>query len=132
MAFRNSPTLTLAASALAALLLSAAPAFAHAHLVSSQPAAEDAAGAAAVQAPVNELRLDFSEAPTLAFSKVTITGTDGQEVAHGDLAVDPAGDKTLVVPLSAPLAGGEYTIEWTTVASDGHKSSGTYKINIPQ
>jgi methionine-rich copper-binding protein CopC len=132
MAFRNSRTLTFAASALAALLLSAGPVFAHAKLVSSQPAAEDAAATEAVTAPVDALRLDFSEAPTLAFSKVTITDTDGQAVAHGDIAIAPDDDKALVVPLAAPLAGGEYTIEWTVVATDGHKTAGTYKINIPQ
>jgi methionine-rich copper-binding protein CopC len=103
-----------------------APAFAHANLVSAAPAA-----GASVGAPLpNEIRLSFSEDIELAFSKVTVKLSDGQPLAIGTPTLDPADPKTLIVPLAAPLTAGTVTVEWATVAADGHKSKGSYTFDV--
>jgi methionine-rich copper-binding protein CopC len=115
-----------------ALTLAAGPAFAHAKLLSEVPAAEATASAPATAAPVTELRLSFSEGLNAAFSKATVTDAAGTAVPGVTLALDAADDKVLVVTFAAPLATGDYTVDWTAVASDGHKTTGTYKLNVTQ
>ena len=117
------------ACATMALALAAGPAFAHAKLLSEVPAAADTAGAAAATAPVNELRLSFSESLNVAFSKVEIVDAAGQATA-GAVALDAADNKVLVVTLAAPLAAGAYTVNWTALSDDGHKMTGTYTLNV--
>jgi methionine-rich copper-binding protein CopC len=116
-----------------ALTLAAGPAFAHAKLLSEVPAAEDAAGAGVVGTePVTELRLSFSEELNAAFSKVSVTDAAGAAVAGATVALDPSDAKVMVVTFAAPLPTGEYAVDWTAVASDGHKTTGTYKVNVAQ
>ena len=117
---------TLAAALILGLPLVSSPALAHAELVSAVPAAE-----ATVSAPLpTELRLTFSEPIELAFTKVSVKGSDGQALALGALALDAADAKTLIVPLAAALPAGSVTVEWTAVAADGHKSKGSYTLGV--
>jgi methionine-rich copper-binding protein CopC len=122
-----------AACATAALVLAAGPAFAHAKLLSEVPAAEDAAKAApAATAPVTEFRLSFSEGLNATFSKVEVKDSAGAAVSGATVALDPKDNTVLVVTFTAPLPKGEYTVDWTAVANDGHKTNGTYKVNVTQ
>jgi methionine-rich copper-binding protein CopC len=112
----------------AALALVALPnvAFAHAHLESALPAADST-----VHAPLpDELRLDFTEAPELAFTKVTLAGPDGSAVETGPLSADPADATMLIVPLTGELPNGAVTVTWKAVAGDGHKSEGSYTFTV--
>lgn len=118
--------------ATAALALAAGPAFAHAKLLSEVPAAVDAATPAPAPAPLTELRLVFSEQLNLAFSKLKLTDAAGKEVALGALALDPKDDKTLLAPLTGTLPAGDYTVDWTAVSADGHKTTGTYTFKVAQ
>ena len=68
---------------LTAMLAPAAPAFAHAALVSSEPGA----GYAVTTAP-NEILLQFSEQVSLADDALTLTGPAGREVPL-QVALDP-------------------------------------------
>ena len=120
-----------AAAATVALALAAGPAFAHAKLLSEVPAAEGAAATAANATPVTELRLSFSEGLNAAFSKAQVKDAMGMAI-DGNLTLDPKDDKILIVSFSAPLAKGEYTVDWTAVAGDGHKTNGTYKVSVAQ
>lgn len=115
-----------------ALAIAAGPAFAHAKLLSEVPLAEDAAGAAANTAPVTELRLSFSEALNAAFSKVAVSDSIGMAINGATVALDASDNKVLVVTFPAALAVGEYTVDWTAVSDDGHKTNGTYKVNVAQ
>ena len=119
-------------AATAALLLAAGPAYAHAKLLSEVPAAEDAAASQPTPSPLTEIRLVFSEALNLAFSKIAVTDGAGHEVALGTTALDPADNKVLVAPLPVGLAAGDYKVDWTAVSDDGHKSSGTYMFKLAQ
>jgi len=118
--------------ATAALMLAAGPAFAHAKLLSEVPPAGDAGAASTNTAPVTELRLAFSEALNGAFSKVAVTDATGAAVAGATVALDPEDDTILVVTFASALAKGEYLVDWTAVANDGHKTNGTYKVNVAQ
>ena len=115
-----------------ALLLAAGPAFAHAKLLSEVPAAEGTADATSNAVPVTELRLIFSEALNGAFSKVDVKDSMGTVVDGAKVAVDPKDDKMLIVTFATPLPKGEYTVDWTAVAGDGHKTAGTYKVSVTQ
>ena len=53
-------------------------------------------------------------------------------VEGATVALDPNDAKVLVVTFAAPLAKGEYTVDWTAVSDDGHKVTGTYKVNVTQ
>lgn len=129
MSIRKAFRFAFMACATLALAVAAGPAFAHAKLLSEVPAAADAADAAATAAPVSELRLSFSEALNVAFSKVEIVDAAGQATA-GAVALDAADNKVLVVTLAAPLTAGAYTVNWTAVSDDGHKMMGTYTLNV--
>jgi methionine-rich copper-binding protein CopC len=108
-------------AAMAALLALTAPAYAHAHLKLSDPAA----GAAVTRAP-KELSLTFTEALEPALSGVSIT--DGQD--H-DLAAKPAqiSGATMILAVK-PLAAGSYHVSWHAVAVDTHRTEGTYDFTV--
>lgn len=100
-------------------------AFAHAELVYSSPAAN-----AAIKSAPAELRLSFSERVELAFSKVSFTGAAKEKVETGPVALDTKDDKVLVVPVRAPLGPGTYSVEWSVVSADGHKSKGGFHFTV--
>jgi methionine-rich copper-binding protein CopC len=90
-------------------------AYAHAHLLQSDPAAD----AVATAAP-DVLRLDFSEGIQLAFTGVTLHGPDGGIVPTGHARLAPKDDKEMLVPLPRVLTRGKYTVEWQALSKDGH------------
>ncbi|CRM96254.1 Copper resistance protein C precursor [Pseudomonas sp. 22 E 5] len=116
---------SLTAIALFASLLGASAAFAHAHLKSSEPAA-DSSGTAP-----KELRLTFSEGVEATFTKVSLS-KDGTEVAIKGVETPDADKKVLVVTPAAPLAAGNYKVVWNAVSVDTHKSNGEYSFKVGQ
>jgi methionine-rich copper-binding protein CopC len=114
----------LSSLALLASLATATSAFAHAHLQSETPAADSATAS-----PI-ELRLNFSEGVEDKFTKVSITADGGAAVAVKSIATDPSDKKTLIVTPAAPLAAGQYKVEWHAVSVDTHKSEGTYSFKV--
>lgn len=115
----------LAALAGASALLATSPAWAHAHLVSSNPAANAIVGAAPIT-----ISLTFSEKLAPAFSKFDLTMPEhgGMKVAV-KTAVSTDGKSITGTP-EAPLAKGVYKIVWTAASADGHKMNGevTFKV----
>lgn len=107
--------------AVGALLLSATAAAAHPKLEASDPAANGHVSVAA-----KEIRLDFSEAVSPAFSGAVLKNAKGQAVSTGKASVDPKDKTVLVVPLKAKLAPGDYTVEWHAVSSDTHRITGKF------
>jgi methionine-rich copper-binding protein CopC len=116
-----------------ALMLAGGPAFAHAKLLSEAPPAKDASAPAATTpaTPVTELRLSFSEGLNAAFSKVKVTDANGAAI-DATAALDPNDGKVLVVTFTQALPKGEYTVSWTAVAADSHKTQGDYKLTVAQ
>ena len=111
-----------------ALILGAAVALAaplyHAELKKSEPADK-----AVLTAPPTELRLWFSEPPSLTLSKVTLTrGTD--TVTVGRLTKAKPDSAPIVVKITKPIAPGVYVVHWRAMPDDGHVSNGTFGFRV--
>jgi methionine-rich copper-binding protein CopC len=114
----------LTSFALLASFATATSAFAHAHLQSETPAADST-----VTAP-NELRLNFSEGVEEKFTKVSLITDSGAAVTVKSIATAPGNKKILIVTPVAPLAAGQYKVEWHAVSVDTHKSDGAYTFKV--
>ena len=117
------PTMKKALLTAAFILFLASPAFAHAHLMSEQPA-----DGATVTAAPSVLTLTFSEGVALKFTGITLAGPSGP-VTPGAATLDAAGT-TLSLPLDAPLPAGSYSVAWHALSTDGHKTTGTYAFTV--
>ncbi|KWF01445.1 copper homeostasis periplasmic binding protein CopC [Burkholderia pseudomultivorans] len=111
-----------AAVVLAATVSSAA--FAHAHVASSDPAAN-----AALAAAPAAVTIDFTETLEPAFSSIVVVDGDGKTVSDGRARIDAANRKRMTVPLAA-LGAGAYTVKWVAVATDGHRTQGAYGFSV--
>ncbi len=112
---------TRAALALYAALLAASPAFGHAKLLESSPAA----GAEITGSPPS-LVLTFNENVRLGVLKLT---TAGRPVP---LVIDPNPAAARVVSIKLPsLTAGTYEVQWSALTpSDGHMVKGKYTFVI--
>ncbi|WP_049567494.1 copper resistance CopC/CopD family protein [Streptomyces sp. SBT349] len=112
-------------AALAALLLAATPATAHASLAGSTPGD----GEVVATAPA-EITLTFTEAVSLADDGVRVLDPDGDAVATGGETAD-LGDHTYAVALPGDdLADGTYTVTWQVVSADSHPISGAFTFSV--
>jgi methionine-rich copper-binding protein CopC len=116
---------TLLGIALAAAvgIATAAPASAHDHLVSSDPGDD-----AALHEPPAAIKLVYSADVLATGARVAVTGPDG-DVETGEPQV--AGE-TVVATLPDGLAGGEYTVTWRVVSSDGHPIEGSFGFDVAE
>lgn len=97
-------------------------AFAHATLVSAEPAPDSEVTAPKV------IQLHFSEAFEPKFSHFKLTDLDGAEVKIQPTEAKDA--KTLAAMPTAPLEPGLYTVSWTTIGHDSHKRTGTFSFSV--
>lgn len=115
--------------AVLALVFVAGDAFAHAHLVRAEPAAQSVAAQ-----PPAMLDLYFTEGVEPAFSRAELyrVGDDGAttRIETGKPAVDPADGKHLSESVQGALAPGRYTVKWQALATDGHKTQGQYDFTV--
>ena len=101
---------------LALILLTPTAALAHGKLRSSAPAA----GSHLSVVPT-ELRLTFTEATELAFTRIELFGPDSQAVALGPLAyADGDARRVVVAAVRGALREGTYTVAWQMAGADGH------------
>lgn len=107
----------------AAALVAASSAFAHAHLASSEPAAN-----AEVAAPA-EVTIRFTERLEPAFSKITLADASGNAAASAASQVDGS-DATVMHLALPPLSAGRYAVHWTAVATDGHRTQGNFAFIV--
>ncbi len=105
-----------------AFALAASPAFAHAELTKATPAAKSSGPAPQM------ITLHFSEGLDSTFSKLSLS-MDGKPVAL-KASVDSKDDKTMMGKPNAPLTAGIYKVDWTSVAHDSHKLSGSYSFTV--
>jgi putative copper export protein/methionine-rich copper-binding protein CopC len=101
-------------------LLVPARAWAHAHLVRSDPAA----GSHVAVAP-QVIRLWFSEQPELSMTLASLKDSLGKTFALSPAERETSGQMGIAFHVSRALPAGRYTLSWRTAASDGHPSSGT-------
>ena len=107
-----------------ALFLSPAPAWAHARLARSEPAAGSKSGS-----PL-WIKLWFSEQPEIAFSSATLKDKSGKAFSLGAAQGERSDPLQVSFSLSEALPSGTYTLAWRTVASDGHPSHGTFNFVV--
>jgi methionine-rich copper-binding protein CopC/putative copper export protein len=113
------------AIALALVVASASPAFAHAELVTSSPSP----GSGLPQAP-GAVVLKFTEPLNRRLSHLEVNDRAGRDVAVGP-TVAVTGDANAMRRELGLLQPGAYTVEWTTVSSvDGHTLKGSYQFGI--
>ncbi|WP_041864946.1 copper homeostasis periplasmic binding protein CopC [Sphingomonas sp. MM-1] len=108
----------------AAALLSAAPAFAHAKLESSSPAAN-----ATLRTAPRTITLTFNERLVPRFSKVELTMPAHRMKVPVNVTVLRDGKRVVATPASA-LRRGDYRVVWTAASADGHKMSGTFNFKV--
>ncbi|OLL29793.1 copper resistance protein [Burkholderia sp. SRS-W-2-2016] len=119
--FSSSALRALMSGALALVVSSGA--FAHAHLISSEPAAN-----AEAVAPT-ELTIHFTEPLEPAFSKIVLTDASGKPATTDASTVDGRDPKTMRLALPQ-LSSGRYAVHWIAVATDGHRTQGDFAFNV--
>ncbi|MGA2053204.1 MAG: copper homeostasis periplasmic binding protein CopC [Opitutales bacterium] len=107
------------------LLAGTTGAWAHAFLDHADPKV----GSTVSPAPT-VVKLWFTEDLEPAFSKLTVSDAQGKEVDKKDAHVDDKNKALFIVSLPAGLPAGAYTVNWHAVASDTHKTQGTFKFTV--
>ena len=110
---------------LAAIVATPAYAFFHAILRSAVPAA----GATVAESP-RELRLTFSEAIELPFTRITVLAGGRDTVVMGRAAHDSSANQIVVVPVTSALKPGSYTVKYRVAGHDGHPMGGSYVFTV--
>jgi methionine-rich copper-binding protein CopC len=122
-------SLTTLAIVVLALLAAALPnlAFAHARLVSSDPAAD-----ARLDSAPSAITLVFSEELKPDGNSITVTDAGGAQVDAGDtkLAASDAQRRTITVSLNSGLGDGVYTVKWVNASTDGHSEEGRFSFTV--
>ena len=113
------------AALVAALMLAGTTsAFAHAEFVKSSP------GPDSIVTSPTEIDLTFSEGINLKFSGAKLSDSMKMTLETGPATLAKGGDTTLVIPVTTPLAAGEYVVAWHNLSKDGHKSKGSFKFTV--
>lgn len=119
--------LAVSATALGLLgiVLSAAPASAHAALESTTPAQ----GSQVSTAP-SSVSLTFSEAVGINPQSVEVLDPSGHRVDQGDPHNPGGRPATVTVDLKAGLPKASYAVVWHVVSADSHPVSGTFSFGV--
>ena len=112
----------VAVLAAAALLLGAAPAMAHARLISSDPP-----DGASLDAGPQRVSLTFSDQMTGEFDAITVVGPDEKQYQTGDVTAEGSTVSIAVQPLGPT---GVYEIGYRVVSADGHPVEGTLSFTL--
>ena len=105
-----------------ALLLGAAPAFAHTRLESSDPGDKSSVDAAPAS-----VSLTFNEAISAEFATLSVVGPDGTNYQSGPVSAANGQVSTAVSPLGP---AGVYEIGYRVVSDDGHPVSGKVSFTL--
>jgi copper resistance protein C len=115
--------LAAAGLALAALLLTAAPASAHDKLESTTPKQ-----GSSVATPPAQITLTFNQPAFKIGSRIRVVGPAG-DVAAGEPAFR---ERTVRQALRPDAPAGAYTVEWQVTSTDGHPIAGTWEFTVRQ
>jgi copper transport protein len=117
--------LTVAAVLWLGVLLVGSPAWAHAALQGSTPAA-----GALLDQPPREVVLTFSERPDPSLSAIEVLDQHGQRVTQADPKAVPGAPLRLRLGLPH-LEDGVYTVSWRALSAvDGHLTSGAFAFGV--
>ena len=107
-----------------ALWLSMGGAFAHAHLKSSDPAADGTVATAP-----SRVAIVFTEGVEAALSGIEVTDSSGQRIDDGAAHLVDGDAKHLAVALK-PAKAGTVSVKWHATSIDTHKTSGTFSFTV--
>jgi copper resistance protein C len=112
-------------TACVALLLGAAPAFAHTRLESSDPA-----DGSSIAGTPESVTLRFNEDIQAEFATLSVVGPDGTQYQRGGVSAANAQITTAVSPLGP---AGDYHIGYRVVSDDGHPVTGkvSFTLTVP-
>ena len=110
--------------ALAAAVLAASDAGAHAFLDHARPAV-----GSTVHGSPAQLKLWFTQQLEPAFSTVQVLDRGGQRVDKADAKVD-ASDATVLELSRPPLAPGTYRVTWRVLSVDTHVTEGDFTFDV--
>lgn len=108
------------------LLLSitiASAASAHAHLETSTPS-----DGTRLNASPDKIAIELSEPVEPTFSHLVLRSSDGREISLGPEILE-AGKRLSAAP-SRQLPSGHYTLDWSVLAVDGHRTSGSTRFEV--
>ena len=108
--------------ALLLLALPARQALGHAY-----PAVSIPNNGATVKEPPRELRIQFTEAVEVAFSQITVKGSNGEIVSQGKLR--QLASDMLAIDLKS-LSVGSYSVEWQVLSVDTHVTDGVLHFTV--
>lgn len=114
-----------ASAALLLVLLAASGVLAHAILRSSSPSN----GEHLASAP-RELRLTYTEAPELVLTRIELLAATGERVQLGALRTAEDSTTVVIAPITGPLRGGAYTVNWQIAGADGHPVRGSFAFVV--
>lgn len=97
-------------------------------LAHAMPEAEEPKVGSTVTTPPQHVTMQFDAPIEVLFSRLEVMDSSGQPVAEGMPQVNAAA-RTLTVPLKL-LGPGEYTVHWSVVAKDGHRTEGAYTFTV--
>jgi copper transport protein len=106
------------------LLATAAPAWAHAVLESTDP---PMSGVAPESPP--QLTLNFNENVEVSFGAIRVYTCSGSRVTTGAPKHSPKTDATVLVSIPK-LSAGVYLVAWRVISADSHPVQGTYSFRI--
>lgn len=111
------------AATLVLIVGGASPAFAHAALLSTEPAA-----GATLDAPPTEVVLRFSEGVETSGRQIRVFDAQERRVDSGDVTGQD-GNKTLRLPLGE-ISDGTHVVTWSVVSADGHPIRGAFTFVV--
>lgn len=114
--------LRLSAIICAAAVALPAVALAHGLLRSSSPASKSV-----LASPPRAIRLEFTEAPELTFTRIKLVGPGG-DIPLGPVEILPRMQAAASIP--GVLVAGVYRVEWQTAGADGHPVTGQYSFTV--
>ncbi|MEX5632021.1 copper resistance protein CopC [Parafrankia sp. FMc2] len=110
--------------AVAALLVTALPASAHATLTGSNPV-----GGAALDAAPDRVTLSFSESVSIKSDAIRVLDASGTRVDEGDTRGGGSASE-VTVALRGGLGPGTYVVSWRVVSADSHPVGGAFAFGV--
>lgn len=118
---RVAASLLAAGAALGLSLATAAPALAHDELADYGLEIDNASG------DLTAITMTFSDKVLEVGTEIAVVDEDGKNRTDGAPEIQ---DTTVRQPLSAPLAAGNYSVNWRAVSSDGHPIEGLLAFSV--
>ena len=97
--------------------------FAHAFPSASQPAV-----GATVNSPPAQVVITFDSPIEPLFASLQVLDSQGANQVDGEAQV--GGDRRMLSAKLKPLKPGDFTVKWTVVAEDGHRTEGSYAFTV--